>query len=89
VKWSLHCGARVARGLNEVKRNANDLSLHERILRFTAGVAEREVSEYEARHAALLDDILRGTDNHSRNAVRLKVSSDQTHGLMTNRSERY
>jgi len=89
IEWSLHCGARVARSLKEIERNTNDSSLHCRIIRLTARVAEGEVREYEARNAALLDNILRRTDYNRRNAVCLKVSSDQTHGLVADRSERY
>ena len=63
--------------------------MHHRIIRLTARVAEREVGEHEAGNAALLDDIPRRADYDGRNAVRLKVSSDQTHGLVADRSERY
>ena len=79
----------MARSLKEIERDTNDCSLHLRIIRFTARIAEGEVREHEAGNAALLDDILRGADYDRRNAVRLKVSSDQTHGLVTDRSERY
>ena len=89
IEWSLHCGARVARSLKEIERNTNDSSLHNRIIGLTARVAEGEVREHEARNAALLDDIPRRADYDGRNAVRLKVSSNQTHGLVADRSERY
>jgi len=79
----------MARSLKEIERNTNDSSLHYRIIRLTARVAEGEVREYEARNAALLDNIPRRTDYNRRNAVCLKVSSDQTHGLVADRSERY
>ena len=89
TEWSLHCGARVARSLKQIERNTNDCSLHPRIIRLTARVAEGEVREYETRNAALLYDILRGADYNRRNAVGLKVASDQTHGLVADGSERY
>jgi hypothetical protein len=89
IEWSLHRGARVAGSVQEIERNTNDSSLHHRIIRLTARVAEGEVSEHEAGNAALLDDIPRRANYDCRNAVRLKVSSDQTHGLMADRSERY
>ena len=89
IEWSLHCGARVARSLKDIERNTNDSSLHYRIIRLTARVAEGEVREDETGNAALLDDIPRRPEYDRRNAVRLKVSSDQTHGLVADRSERY
>ena len=88
-EWSLHGGARVARSLEEVEGDTNDCSLHHRIIRLTARVAEREVREHEAGNAALLDNIPCRADYDGRNAVRLEVSSDQTHGLVADRSERY
>ena len=36
----------------------------------------------------MLDDIPRRADYNGREAIRLKVSSDQTHGLVANRSKR-
>jgi hypothetical protein len=85
----LHGGARLARGLKEIEGDTNNCSLHQRIIRLAAGVAQREVREHEAGYAALLDDIPRRADHHCRDPVCLKVSSDQTHGLMADRSERY
>ena len=79
----------MARSLKDIERNTNDSSLHYRIIRLTARVAEGEVREHEAGNAALLDDIPRRTDYDRRNAVGLKVSSDQTHGLVADWSERY
>ena len=79
----------MARSFKEIERDTNDSLLHHRIIRLTARVAEGEVREHETGNAALLDDILRRADYDGRNAVRLKVSSDQTHGLVADRSERY
>ena len=79
----------MARSLKEIERDTNDCSLHHRIIRLTARVAEREVREHEAGNAALLDDIPRRADYDGRNAVRLKVASDQAHGLVADRSERH
>jgi len=78
----------MARSLQQVERNTNDRSLHHRIIRLAARVAEREVREHEAGDAALLDDIPRRADYDGRQAIRFKVSSNQTHGLVANRSER-
>ena len=88
-KWSLDRRPRVARSLKEIHRDTYDCSLHRRIIRFAARIAQWEVREHEARNAALLDDIPRRADYYGRNAVRLEVPSDQTHGLMANRSQRH
>ena len=79
----------MARSFKEIERDTNDSSLHHRIIGLTARVAEGEVREHETGNAALLDDIPRRADYDRRNAVRLKVSSNQTHGLVADRSERY
>jgi hypothetical protein len=79
----------VARSLKEIESATNDCSLHHRIIGLAARVAEGEVREHEPGNAALLDDISRRPDYDGRNAVRLEVSSDQTHGLVADRSERY
>jgi hypothetical protein len=78
----------MARSFQQVERNANDRSLHHRIIRLAARVAEGEVREHEAGDPALLDDIPCRPDYDGRQAIRFKVSSDQTHGLVANRSER-
>ena len=76
-------------GLKQIERDTDNRSLHSRVIRLTARVAEREVGEHETRNAALFDDIPRGADYDGRNAVGLEVSSDQTHGLVADRSERH
>ena len=78
----------MARSLQQVERSANDRSLHRRVIRLAARVAEREIREHEAGNAALLDDVPRRADDDGRQAVGFKVSRDQTHGLVANRSER-
>jgi len=88
LEWCLHGGARKARSLQQVERNANDRSLHQRIIRLAAWVAEGEVRENETGHPALLDDIPRRADHDGRQTIRFKVPGDQTHGLVANRSER-
>jgi hypothetical protein len=79
----------VARGFKKVERDANDRALHHWIIRLATGIAERKVREHETRHAALLDYVARGADDDRRNSVGLEVPGNQTHGLMTDRSERH
>ncbi len=78
----------MARSLQQIERNANDRSLHHRIIRLATRVAEGEVREHEAGNPALLDYITCRADYDARQAIRFKVSSDQTHGLVANRSQR-
>jgi len=49
----------MTRRLQQVERNTNDRSLHRRIIRLAARVAEGKVREHEAGDAALFDDIPR------------------------------
>ena len=78
----------MARSLQQLERNANDRSLHHRIIRLAARVAEGKVREHETGDRALLDDIARRAHYDGRQAIRFKLSSDQTHGLVANWSER-
>lgn len=78
----------MARRLQQVERYANDRLLHRRIIRLATRVAEGEVREHETRDAALLDDIPCRADDDRRQAMRFQVSSDQTHSLVADRSER-
>ncbi len=56
----------MARSFQQVERNANDRSLHHRIIRLAARVAEGEVREHETGDPALLDDIPRRADYDGR-----------------------
>ena len=73
--------------LQDVERVPDDAALHLRIPGFAAGIPEREVAEQEPRNAALLDDVARRAHHHGRDAVLFQVPRDQTHGLVTHRSE--
>ncbi len=73
----------------QVKAEADDGALHGDVVRLAARVAEREVSEDEARHAAMLDDVTRRAEDHGGDAVRFEVTGDQTHGLVAHGSERH
>ena len=53
-----------------------------------ARIAERKVVEEKTRNSALLDDVSRRSNHHSRDAVLLEVATDQTHGLVADGSER-
>lgn len=62
--------------------------LHGGIIRFAARIAQGKVGEYKTGNAALLYDIPRRAEYHRWQTVLFKVSSDQTHGLVTHRSKR-
>ena len=49
----------MARSLEEIKRDPDDLSLHNRIIRLSAGIAEWKVRKHKAGNTTLLDDISR------------------------------
>src|SRR6185295_14221229 len=65
-------------GREQIEAKAYDVALHEGIERRAARIAEREVAEDEARHAAVLDDVARAAEHDRRNAVGLEVPGDQT-----------
>lgn len=78
---------RIARGLKQVEGHADDGPLHILISRLAARVAERKVGKDKTRHPALLDNIARRAEDDRRNTVRFEMSGDQTHGLVTHRSQ--
>ena len=49
-------------------------------------VTEWKITEQEPRHAAEFDDVLGAAHHDRRDAIRLKMPRDQTHGLMTHGS---
>ena len=67
----------------------HDLGLHCAIARLAAGIAEGEVAEQKSRDTTFFDDVTCGADNDSGDSVLFQMSRDQTHGLVTDRSERY
>ena len=87
AKRRLQRRKRIARGLKQVEGHADDGPLHVLISRLAARIAERKVGKDKARHPALLNDIARRAEDDRRNAVRFKMSGDQTHGLVTHRSQ--
>lgn len=70
------------------KRVTKNLFLHRSIVGAAAGVAEGEVHMKIARHSRVLDNVDCRANDKRRDAVRFKVSRDQTHGLVTNGSQR-
>lgn len=70
------------------KRVTKNLFLHRAIVGAAAGVAEGEVHMKIARHSRVLDNVDCRANDKRRDAVRFKVSRDQTHGLVTNGSQR-
>ena len=65
-----------------------DRSLHIDLIWFPAGIAEREVDEQEAGHAAMFDDVARSPDDDRRDTVRFEMTGNQTHGLVADGSDR-
>ena len=87
AKGRLQRRKRIARGLKQVEGHADDGPLHVLISRLAARIAERKVGKDKARHPALLNDIARRAEDDRRNAVRFEMPGDQTHGLVTHRSQ--
>ena len=87
LKGRLQRRARITRGLKQVERHPDDGPLHSRVVGLAARIAERKIGKDKARHAALLNDIARRAEDDRGNTLRLKMSGDQTHGLVTHRSQ--
>ncbi len=54
----------------------------------SARITEREVQEHKPGHAAMFNNVLGRTEHDRWDAVRFEVSCNQTHGLVTDRSNR-
>ena len=87
LKGRLQRGAGIARSLKQVERHADDSPLHVLVARLAARIAKRKVRKDKARHAALFDDISRRAKNNGWDTLGLKMPGDQTHGLVTHRSQ--
>ena len=87
AKGRLQRRQRIARGLKQVEGHADDSPLHILISRLAARIAEREVGKDKARHPALLNNITGRAEDDRGNAVRFEMPGDQTHGLVTHRSQ--
>ena len=55
-------------------------------MRQAGTIAQREVAEHEAGHAAMLHDVLGAPHHDRRDAVRLQVARDQADGLVAHRA---
>jgi len=62
-------------GFKEAQRLTYDLSLHVRLPRMTAGIAEWKVREIEPWNTAMLDNVQRRSDNNRRNPIGFEVTS--------------
>lgn len=86
-KGRLQRRQRIARGLKQVERHADDSPLHVRVVGLATRIAEGKVGKDKARHAALLNNIARRAEDDRWDTVRFKMPGDQTHGLVTHRSQ--
>lgn len=73
--------------IEKIKAHSHDRALHLSVPGFPAGVSQWEIGENEPRDAAFLYDVPGGTHDDGSDAVLFKVSRNQTHGLVTHRSE--
>ena len=86
--WSLHGRPRQPSTLQNFQSATDDLVLHVRIPGLSTGIPKRKVNKQEAWNTAFLDDVPGGPDDNRRNAGGLKMSRDQTHGLVADGSKR-
>ncbi len=73
--------------LQKVKGNPHDRVLHLGVPGLSAGVSQGKIGEHEAGDPAFLDDVAGRSHYYRGHAVFFKVTGDQTHGLVADRSE--
>jgi hypothetical protein len=76
------------RGFEQPKAVFHDLALHHGVERAAASAAERKIGEHETGDTQVFNDIPRGSEDYSRNALGFEVSRDPTHGLVADGSDR-
>ena len=62
-------------------------ALRDFVPRPAAGIPEGEIREHITRYSAVGDDVHRRTNDDCRNTGRFKCARNQTHGLVTDRSQ--
>ena len=87
AKGRLQRRQRIARGLKQVEGHADDSPLHVLVIGLAARITKREVGKDKARHPALLNNIAGRAEDDRWDTLRFKMSGDQTHGLVTHRSQ--
>jgi hypothetical protein len=73
--------------LEQLEAELQHLVLLHRIEAASARIAQGEVAEHEAGNAAMFDDVFRGAEQDSRYAGSFELTGNQTHGLVTHRSD--
>lgn len=66
----------------------NHVELHRLVTRNSEWITKREIGEQESRHCTVSDDVEGRANDHGRDAILFQNSRRQTHGLMTDGSER-
>ena len=77
-----------ASGFEQLNCLSNNRQLLIAVTGFTAGVAEWEIHVQIAGYTAGFDNIKGRANNRGRNAIGFQMSGYQTHGLVTDRSQR-
>ncbi len=88
-KRALLSGAGFTGFLQQRQTQFDHLPLHRLVPRFPTGIPQRKVREQESRNTAVFDYVATGTQDHRADAALLQDSCDQTHGLVTYRSQRH
>jgi hypothetical protein len=78
-----------SRHLEQIECMTHDLTLHRTISRLPTRIAEWEIAEEKSWNATFFDNVAGGADDHCRDPLRFEIACDQTHGLVTDGSERH
>jgi hypothetical protein len=85
---SLHHSAGRDRSVSHAERQLDDRPLCLEIIGRPAWIPEGDVDEQESRHPGLGHDVVGAPDDQGRDARLFQVPRYQTHGLVTDRSQR-
>ena len=83
----LDCSARHPGPIQQIQGTSHDRALHVSVPRLPAWISQWKVCEHETGDTALLNDVPRAAHDCCGHAICLQMARDQTHGLVTNRSE--
>ena len=87
-KRSLYCSSWLPGLLKQIKYFANQSLLHRNIPWFPAWIPKREINKQKSRHPAFLHIFTCRTDYHGTDSFGLKMTGNQTLGLVADWSKR-
>lgn len=89
LEWGSHSRARLGYGGKQIECLTDDCQLHVALPGLAAGITQWEIHMQVTGNAAVLNDVDGRADDDRRYAIGFKMPCYQTHGLVTDGSQRH